>query len=118
MADNTQSAEPYPPSRDPACFIVRIRARPGMGQEVLAALQDLVPEVHAEPGCERYALHAADGQDTFVSVERWTSANAARTHVGSPAVRRYREWVAGLTEPSEITQLTPIALGDAEKGLI
>lgn len=102
----------------PVCFVVLIRARPGRSEEVWAALEELVPQVHSEPGCERYALHAVDGQDAFMTVERWATAGAARAHAQSPAVRRYRERIGNLVEPSQIVQLIPAVLGDAAKGTI
>ena len=105
-------------SQGPVCFVVLIRARPGRREEVWAALAELVPQVHSEPGCERYALHAVDGQDAFLTVERWTTAGAAQAHAQSPAVRRYRERIADLVEPSQIVQLIPAVLGDAAKGSI
>jgi quinol monooxygenase YgiN len=74
--------------------------------------------VHSEPGCERYALHAVDGRDAFLTVERWATADAAQAHAQSPAVRRYRERIGDSVEPSQILRLTPAALGDAAKGSI
>ena len=105
-------------SQGPVCFVVLIRARPGRREEVWAALAELVPQVHCEPGCERYALHAVDGQDAFLTVERWTTADTAQAHAQAPAVRRYRERIGDLVEPSEIVQLIPAVLGDAAKGSI
>ena len=102
----------------PVCFVVLIRARPGRREEVWAALRELVPQVHAEPGCERYAVHAVEGQDAFVTVERWATAGAARAHGQSAAVRRYRERIGDLVEPSEIVPLIPAVLGDPAKGSI
>jgi quinol monooxygenase YgiN len=102
----------------PVCFAVLIRVRPGRREEVWTALQELVPQVHSEPGCERYALHAVDGQDAFLTVERWATADAAQAHAQSPTVRRYRERIGDLAEPSQILQLIPAVLGDAVKGTI
>jgi quinol monooxygenase YgiN len=92
---------------------------PKAGQEdaVRAALLAAVPEVHAEPGCELYALHEADGR--FVFVERWESAEALAVHSHGEALARLGNALRGLTEGgSDVRRLTPLPAGDPAKGTV
>ena len=43
-------------------------------EAVREAILAAVPKVHAEPGCELYAVH--EGRGHFVMVERWESPEA------------------------------------------
>ena len=75
------------------------------------------PAVHAEPGCELYALHEADG--SFVMVERWESTEALRVHGKAEALTALGGRLAGKVAGAPVVQrLTPVPAGGAEKGVV
>jgi quinol monooxygenase YgiN len=97
--------------------VATITPRPGEADAVRAAILAAVPQVHAEPGCELYAMHEADG--TFVMVERWDSREALQVHGTAEALTtlggRLRGKVAG---PPEVVRLSPVPAGDPAKGAL
>jgi quinol monooxygenase YgiN len=46
--------------------------------EVIAALEEAIARVHAEPGCDLYALH--EGTDRLVMVEKWQGPDVVEAH--------------------------------------
>jgi hypothetical protein len=64
--------------------------------------------VHAEPGCELYAVHEGDGE--FVMVERRGSTRALTTLGG--------ELAGKLAAPLDVRRLAPVPAGDARKGAV
>ena len=56
--------------------VATVRPVPEHRDEVIAAFTEVIPAVHAEEGCELYALH--EGDDRLVMIEKWTSADALR----------------------------------------
>ena len=85
--------------------------------EAIAAFTDAIAEVHAETGCELYALHRAG--DKLVMVEKWASdADLAAHASGEPYKRlggRLRDLVEGRPE---LLVLEPVPAGDAAKGAL
>jgi quinol monooxygenase YgiN len=47
----------------------------------------LVVEAYKEPGCEMYDLVQADGEDTWVMMEKWSSKALWDDHMLTPHVR-------------------------------
>jgi quinol monooxygenase YgiN len=89
--------------------------KPGQEDAVREALLAAVPRVHAEPGCELYALHEEDGR--FVFVEKWESAEALAVHSRGEALAEMGAALRGLTDgASEIHRLTPLPAGEPAKG--
>ena len=88
----------------------------GRQEEARSAILGALADVHAEPGCELYALHdAADG--TLVLIEKWESAELLAAHAGGEPVARLNRAVAGLLEkPAGVVTMTPVPGGDAAKG--
>ena len=83
--------------------------------EVIAALTQTIPKVHAEDGCELYALHQAD--DRLVMVEKWASADALRAHSRGAALAAQAPILAGkLTGPAEVIVLQAVPAGDPGQG--
>ena len=81
------------------------------------ALLAAVPKVHAEPGCELYAVHEGDGQ--FVMVERWESPEALKVHGRAEALTTLGGQLAGkLAAPVEMRRVAPLPAGDAAKGAL
>ena len=84
---------------------------------VREAILAAVPKVHAEPGCELYALHEGKGQ--FVLVERWESPEALTVHGAAEALTTLGAALDGLLDgPLDVRRLTAVPAGDATKGAI
>ena len=73
-----------------------ITTKPGLRAEVLALFQGNMPAVHAEAGCIEYGpvvdapnSPAKYGDDTFVVVEKWESADHLKAHAASPHMAAY-----------------------------
>ncbi len=79
--------------------IAIITAKPGLREAVLAEFRANMPAVHAEDGCIEYgpAIDAEGigpfqtqfGQDTFVVIEKWASAEALKAHAAAPHMAAY-----------------------------
>ena len=90
--------------------VAHIRPLPQEFDAVRAAFTEIIPEVHAEPGCELYALHEADG--VLVMIEKWESQEALDVHMEAPALARLRPQMAGKTSGApEVQVLTPLPAG-------
>ena len=101
----------------PVVVVATITPRAGEQDAVRRALLEAVPQVHAEPGCELYALHEGDGR--FVVVERWASPEALRAHSGADALRALGAALAGRTEGApDVQRLTPVPAGEPGKGAL
>jgi quinol monooxygenase YgiN len=84
---------------------------------VREAILAAVPKVHAEPGCELYALH--EGRGHFVMVERWESPEALKVHGAAEALTTLGAALDGLLDgPLDVRRLTAVPAGDATKGAI
>jgi quinol monooxygenase YgiN len=79
--------------------IAIITAKPGHREEVLKLFHANIPAVLAEDGCIEYVPvidqpgfggpQVALGDDTFVVVEKWASAEALRAHGAAPHMVAY-----------------------------
>jgi quinol monooxygenase YgiN len=95
--------------------VATITPKPGEQDAVREALLSALPQVHDEPGCERYALHEGDGE--FVMVEQWESPEALAVHSKAEALTRLGAALAGkVSGPPQVRTLTAVPGGDAEKG--
>jgi quinol monooxygenase YgiN len=98
-------------------IVATITPLEGRVDDVLEALEDLAPEVHAEDGCERYALHR--GKDRVVVIERWRDMAAVGAHGKGPAIKAMGERLAGLVSgPPDVQILEAVPVGDPAKGTI
>jgi quinol monooxygenase YgiN len=88
----------------------------GRREEARSAILAALAEVHAEAGCELYALHdAADG--SLVLIEKWESAELLGAHAGGAPVARLNTAVSGLLEkPPVVVTMAPVPGGDPAKG--
>jgi quinol monooxygenase YgiN len=100
----------------PVIVTAYFRPAPGQHDRVVEALRPAIAAVHAEPGCELYAIHdASDG--TIVMIEKWTTAAALDEHGSGEAVRTLRANLEGLLDaPVEVTRLSPIPAGTPQQG--
>lgn len=97
--------------------IATIRPLPEHRESVRTTLLRSVPQVHAEPGCEFYALH--DTGTDFVFVEQWSSPTALAAHSVSPAVKRVQSEIDGrLQVAATLVTATALPAGDPKKGAL
>jgi len=97
--------------------VATLTPKPDQVDAVREALLGAVPKVHAEPGCELYALHESD--DAFVMVERWESAEALDVHGKAEALTTLGGQLAGkLAGRPEVRRLTAVPGGDTTKGAV
>jgi quinol monooxygenase YgiN len=64
--------------------------------EVIAAFEEVIPLVHAEDGCELYALH--EGEDRLVMIEKWADQQALGVHSKSANLAKLNEGLRGKVE--------------------
>lgn len=98
--------------------VVTAYFHPAAGQhdQVVDVLEQAIPAVHEEPGCELYAIHdAPDG--TIVMIEKWSSVGELDDHgVGEP-VRALNASLEGLlASQTEVTRLVPLPAGTGKQG--
>nr|WP_204261596.1 putative quinol monooxygenase [Blastococcus saxobsidens] len=97
--------------------VATITPRPDAVDAVREAILAAVPKVHAEPGCELYALHEGDG--VFVMVERWESPDALRVHGKAEALSTLGAALADkLAAPLDVRRLSALPAGDPDKGAV
>lgn len=105
---------------DGVVVIATIEAAEGKETQVEEALRTAVRAVHAEPGCDRYALHRSPrSATTFVMVERWASGPALGAHGKGAALAELNAAVDGLlAKPIDVQILMPLPDGDAQLGAV
>ena len=90
--------------------VAHIRPLPEHLDAVREAVLEILPAVHAEPGCELYALHETDG--VLVMVEKWASQEALTTHMTAPALSGLGSKLAGKVGGApEVEILVPLPAG-------
>ena len=104
------------PATETVVVVAVFTAAPGKLDALRTALVEAIPAVHAEAGCELYAIHDAP-DDQIYMLEKWSSADLLDAHGDGPAVARLQELTAGLTEgPVQVLRMTPIPAGTSEQG--
>jgi quinol monooxygenase YgiN len=98
--------------------IATITPKPEHADEVRQAVQETVPAVHEESGCERYSLH--QGRDgALVMVEKWESPEALATHGKAEPLSTLSGKLEGkLAGPPSVTVLDALPAGDPAKGAL
>ena len=97
--------------------VATITPRADQVDAVREAILAAVPQVHAEPGCELYAVHEGDG--SFVMVERWESPEALKVHGRAEALTTLGGAIADkLAAPLDVRRLSPVPAGEPAKGVI
>ena len=90
---------------------------PEQRQEVIDAFVDVIPRVHAEEGCDLYALN--EGSDRLVMIEKWASAEALDAHARGPLLAELQTRLAGrLIGGLEVQVLTAHPAGTDGQGLL
>jgi quinol monooxygenase YgiN len=102
----------------PVVVVAIFRAADGKLDQLRQALVESIPAVHAEDGCELYAIHDAP-DDHIYMLEKWTRRAALDAHSAGEPVRQLGERVNGLTAaPTEVIVMDPIAAGTPAQGLL
>lgn len=109
---------PTPSHSDPIVVTAHFHPAPGRRDAVVDALRPAIAAVHAEAGCELYAIHdAPDG--SIMMIEKWTTVADLDAHGQGEAVRALGPSLEGLlAEPTVVTRLTPIVAGTQEQGAL
>jgi len=95
--------------------VATITPKPEHTDEVAAAFAEIIPQVHAEDGCELYALHRAG--DQLIMIERWASPEALGQHSRGAALAALNPALRGkVTGPAQIVVSHPLPAGDPAKG--
>jgi quinol monooxygenase YgiN len=95
--------------------VATIVPKPEHRDDVIAALQGTIEQVHGENGCELYALHEAP--DRLIMVEKWASSEALRAHSKGAALAALNPKLAGkVAGPPDVIVLQPVPAGDPAKG--
>ena len=94
-----------------------ITAKPGLRAQVLEAFQANCPAVRAEKGCVEYvatvdaqgmpASKGTFGEDTFVVVEKWETADHLKAHAVAPHMKDYGAKTKDLLASRVIHVLSP-----------
>ena len=106
------------PATETVVVVAVFTAAPGKLEALRSALVEAIPAVHAEAGCELYAIHDAP-DDQIYMIEKWSSADLLDAHGHGPAVARLQELTAGLTAgPVHVLRMTPIPAGSPAQGLL
>lgn len=110
----TSSARP----NETVVVVAVFTAAPGRLDDLRAALVEAIPGVHAEAGCELYAIHDAPDEQIYM-LEKWSSPAQLDAHGNGPAVARLQQLTAGLTAGDvEVLRMTPVPAGSEEQGLL
>lgn len=91
---------------------------PGRSAELASAMRAGIEAVHAEPGCELYAIHDAE-DGTITMIEKWASRADLDAHSKGSAAATLMTSIEGLTAaPLVVTVMTPIPMGDPGRGAL
>ena len=97
--------------------VATITPLPDHRDEVIAAFTETIPQVHAEDGCELYALHQAE--DRLIMVEKWASREALATHSKGAALAGMNPKLAGkVAGRPEVIVLDAVPAGEPGKGAL
>ncbi|GAB92005.1 putative quinol monooxygenase [Gordonia rhizosphera] len=104
----------------PVIVVATISPKPGEEAAVRDAVLAAIPQVHAEPGCGKYALHEATGDSTdLVMIERWESMEALAAHGKAPALAELGKAIGNLlAAPLDVKTFTAVPAGDDDKGAV
>lgn len=98
-------------------LVATIIPNPDQMDAVESVLRELIPAVHAEDGCELYALHR--GQDKFIFVEHWRDMAALAAHGSGPNIKAMNERLGGLVAGRPHVEIVePVPAGEEGKGSV
>ncbi|WP_042376159.1 putative quinol monooxygenase [Streptacidiphilus melanogenes] len=92
-----------------------VHPKPGKLEEALSVYAAHIDAVHAEPGCQLYALHT--DSTSIVVIEKWASQADLDAHAKGEVLARLGPELDALRErPADITVLEPRPAGSAAAG--
>ena len=98
-------------------IVFTLTPKEGELEAVEAAMQEVIPLVHQEDGCEMYALHR--WKNSVMFIEKWRDDAALQAHSGGEAVKGLNEKLKGKVDGRpEIRVLEPRPAGDPAKGQV
>ena len=87
--------------------------KPDRIDDLVEALTGALPAVHAESGCEKYALHR--GRDKVVLIEKWADRDSLKAHGSGAAIAAVGAAIDGLVDGApDVVRLEPVLVGGAE----
>lgn len=90
----------------------------GKQAELVAALREAIPAVHAEPGCVLYAIHDAE-DGTITMLEKWASVEDLDAHAAGEPITRLNRLIDGLIDgPVVVTRMFALPAGTEQQGLL
>lgn len=102
---------------DPIVVLAVFTPAEGRTDELREALAAAIPAVHAEAGCELYAIHDGPGGVVYM-IEKWTTVEDLDRHGSGEAVAALGRAIDGLSAPPEVLRMTPIPAGTEAQGLL
>lgn len=97
--------------------IATITPRPEHRAAVFASIAESVPAIHAELGCEFYAVH--DAGDSVVIIEQWSDRSTLAAHgTGEPVQKVHAALEGKLAKATTLVHATPLPAGSGEKGTL
>lgn len=98
--------------------LATFQAKAGEELNLLNALNESIPEIHDEAGCDLFALHTGDG-GSIVLIEKWESEQLLEAHLAAEPVanlvRRIEPFIA--SDPT-VTRLKAVPAGKSLQGSI
>ena len=96
-------------------IVASFTPKPGRRDALREVFLAAVPKVHAEAGCERYAIQ--EDEEGFVFLERWESEEARLAHEkGEPFLTMMAAASDDLAGPPAVRILDLLPIGDPAKG--
>jgi quinol monooxygenase YgiN len=98
-------------------LVVDISPKEGMFTAVGDVFRAIIPRVHAENGCELYALHQTN--DGYILIEKWADAEALTVHGKGQALKDLKAALDGLlSRAMDIRRAAPVPVGDTRLGAL
>ena len=95
---------------EPLTIVARIVPKPGVEDELEAAMRDLVTATRLELGCIQYDLHrTTEGACIFVFYETWETKILWEAHMNGAAIQAFRESANHMIESGEVLQMSRVA---------
>jgi quinol monooxygenase YgiN len=92
------------------CVVVRVKAKEGKAEELVAAFRPVFAQVEKEPGTLIYVLHRSkDDPDLFWVSELYVDDDAFAAHAGSDAMAAAAPAVGDLIAESELIVGEPVS---------
>lgn len=96
--------------------VATFQAGEGNEQNLLEALKTSVPEIHAEDGCDLFALHEGEAGH-IVLIEKWESEDLLEAHLAAEPVANLVRLIGPfVASDPEVMRLRSIAAGTPAQG--